>query len=206
MIGIFTANTEGWKKLTHFSSYGIKIFTYYIIRPEVRKYFGITSLEQCPTHSLPIGEKTETNKWLILDANKTMELNYLDIAYPSLSQMKLFSFVENHKEVYYPEYFHKLVNSKVNNLYGLWEWFNFIRRALWMWIFRRDIKGSHQYFAWLDMCSEITARYADQYKASIVKRLLSQINYNVIAPADLLNIIYDGIQAGEMIEIKNLCS
>lgn len=196
-FGIFTANTKGWRKFS--LSYLIKLFTWYIIKPEVRKYFGLESIEDCPTHSVVFGERTKSNEILILEANKTMELSYFRIAYPN-DGMRKFSYVINHIAGRDMDAFKSLVKDKINNLYGIWEYFNFLRRALWWWIFRRDIKGSHQYFAWLDMCSELVARDMDNHNLPKVKEELRKINFNVLAPADLLNIAYTGIYAGEIIE------
>lgn len=196
-FGIFTANTKGWKKFS--LSYAIKLFTWYIIKPEVRQYFGLEGIEDCPTHSVVFGERTKSNEILILEANKTMELSYFRIAYPN-DGMRKFSYVINHIAGRDMDAFKSLVKDKINNLYGIWEYFNFLRRALWWWIFRRDIKGSHQYFAWLDMCSELVARDMDNHNLPKVKEELRKINFNVLAPADLLNIAYTGIYAGEIIE------
>lgn len=198
-FGIYTAPTYGWKrKFT--ASYGIKLFTYFHLNKETKKYFGIDKVEDCPTHAIVFGERTETGEQLIFEANKTMELNYYSLTYGQTLYMRKFSYVINHRQIRDLNFFKLLVKQKGNNLYGLWEWFNFIRRAFWWWIFRRDIKGSHQYFAWLDMCSELVARDIMEHPLPKVKAELSKINFNVISPADLLNIAYTGILNGEIIQ------
>lgn len=197
-FGIVTADTKGWKRKFTLS-YLIKVFTWYIIKPEVREYFGLNSIEDCPNHSIVFGERTKTNEVLIFEANKTMELNYFKVAYPN-DGVKKFSYVVNHIAGRDMNAFKLLVQDKSGKLYPLWEFINFIRRALWWWIFRRDIKGAHQYFAWLDVCSELVARDMDNHNLPKAKEELRKINFNVLAPADLLNIAYIGILAGEIIE------
>lgn len=197
-FGIYTAPTKGWKKLS--LSYAIKLFTYFHFTKEAKEYFKIKGIEDTPTHAVVYGEFTETGERLIFEANKTMELNYLSFTYGDSQNMMEFGYVVKHRQVRDLDAFKRLVKNKANNLYGFWEWLNYIRRALWWWIFRRDIKGTHQYFAWLDVCSELVARDMMEHNLPKVINELSKINFNVISPVDLLNIAYIGIKEGEIID------
>lgn len=194
-FGIYTAPSEGL-------SYMIKIFTWYAIRPEVRKFFGLKSVHDCPTHSIVYGEKTEDQYLLLLESNKTNELNYDAHKYGNTPRMMKFSYIIKGEHTRDNEIFRDLVKTRGNLFYAVWQWLNFIRRGLWWWIFRRDIKNSKQWFSLWDVCSELVARdmktHAVKYILNTVRRGLNEINFNVVAPADLLNIIYDAIQAKEI--------
>ena len=191
--GIFTANTKGWRKFG--TSYLIKLFTYFHLRPEVKEFFGINGVEDCPTHSFIYGELTETAEQQIFEANPTMQLKYD----PYGSNARRFSYCKDHRTIKNIEAYKKLVREKNGRVYPFWEWLNFIRRALMWWVFRTDIKGWHQYFAWYDHCSELTARDIDTNPLPTVLEEIRAINFNVISPADLLNAMYTGIENGEII-------
>jgi hypothetical protein len=195
--GIFTAKTNGFKGKFS-ASYGIKIFTWYRIRPEVRKFFGLKSIEDCPTHSIVYGEKTESGSQLLFEANKTMELNYAEHTYPTDEGMKLFSYVIDGILTRDMDAFKKLVGDKGNHIYGIAEWLNYIRAAFLWWIFKKDVKGKHQYFADNDVCSEITARDNMNHPCPVMRESLLKIDFNNIAPSDLFNTTYDGIKAKEV--------
>lgn len=192
-FGIYTANTKGWKKFS--LSYPIKLFTYFHLRPEVKEHFDIKGIEDCPTHSFIYGERTESGGQQIFEANPTIQLRYD----PYGNNARRFSYCKDHRTVKNIEGYIKLVKEKNGRVYPFWEWLNFIRRALMWWVFRTDIKGWHQYFAWNDHCSELTAR--DNYINPIPKfnEEIEAINFNVISPSDLLNASYTGICNGEII-------
>lgn len=196
--GVYTASTKGFKKKFTLS-YGIKLFTYYILKKEVKQYFGIKSLEDTPTHAIIYGEKTAMDQ-LIFEANPTMQLKY--DPYGADAGMKKFSYLVMGKQVRDNLAFKNVTKEKVGKIYPFWEFLNFIRRAFWWWLFRRDIKGAHQYFTWLDVCSELVAKDIVLHPLKKTKQELQKIDFNVFSPADLLNVLYVGINSDEILWVK----
>ena len=194
MITLFSANTRdlGWKRFFN-PSYIIKLFTWWEIRPEVRAHFGLKCIEDCPTHSWVDGEMTISGKWIIFEANKTMELNKK--YYPC----KTFDY-KCGTDI---DLFWELVKSHKGKVYAIWQWWNHFRRALLWWIFGYDNLHSKQLFGWLLVCSEICyddmINHTKNYKLPNLTEILSKINKNVYSPAQIYNTIFDS--EGELEEV-----
>ena len=194
MITQFSANTRelGWKRFFN-SSYLVKLFTWWEIRPEVRAFFGLKDIHDCPTHSWVTGEMTISGAWIIFEAKKTMEMGYK--YYPCRTF--------DYKCGTDIDLFRELIRSHKGKVYAIWQWINFIKRGLYWWIFGYDNLKSKQWFTWLWHCSEICyddmTNHTKDYKLPNLTEILSGINKNVYSPAQIYNTIYDS--KGELKEV-----
>ena len=194
MISLFLANTRnlGWRRFFN-TSYIIKLFTWWEIRPEVREYFGLKSIEDCPTHGWNDGEKgSVSGRTYIFESRKTNQQGWKyypcrTFEFKCGSDFSLFEVV---------------VRSAEDKVYAIWLWFNFFRRAMWWWIFRRNVIYSKQWFGWLYVCSKITFKlikyHCESYELPNLSKAIKGLNENVISPAYHYNIIYDS--KGELYE------
>ena len=194
MISLFSANTRnlGWKRFFN-SSYIIKLFTWWEIRPEVREFFGLKDIHDCPTHGWNDGEKgTVSGRTYIFESRKTNQQGWK--YYPC----RTFAFQCGGDF----SLFEAVVRSAENKVYAIWLWFNFFRRAMWWWIFKRNVIYSKQWFGWLYVCSKITFKlikyHCESYELPNLTKAIKGLNENVISPAYHYNIIYDS--KGELYE------
>lgn len=199
MVSQFSAQTRHLGKYEKYfnSSYLIKLFTNWEIKPEVREYFKLGDIHDCPTHAWKRGEKSISGKWIILEADVRNWLNYE--YYPC----RVFDYRSGSDY----ELFEKLRKESHGKVYAIWQWFNFIRRALLWWIFGRDNLKSKQLFTKFWVCSEICyddmKNHSDDYDYPVLSGILSKINKNVYSPAQMYNTLYSAIKAGEMEEVEN---
>lgn len=212
MIGIFTANTDGFKKKFTLS-FLIKLFTWYEFKELVTNYDKLKgcTFKDTPTHTLFGDIRMDGEKRIIFESNLTQQLNYY---YPCRWE---FEFVFRHKRVYDPDLFHKVSGQTITQTYAFFQLLYFIRKWIWCVPFKRllplwskifhggkDIALWGNWFVKNDICTEQCAKFAYEhtrkYAMGIVRTHLTKRNINNFSPSSILDMMLAAEKWGETIE------
>lgn len=214
MIGIFVANTDGFKRKFTLS-FLIKLFTWYEFKQLVTKCDKLKgcTFKDTPTHTLFGDIKCDGEKRLIFESSLTQQLNYY---YPSRWE---FEFVSKHKRIYDPELFHKVAGATITQTYAILQLLYFVRRwfwcvpfkwlyPFWSWLFHggKNIKLWGNWFVSNDICTEQCAKFArenaSKYSLATIRTNLMKTNINNYSPTGILEMMLEAEVWGETIERK----
>lgn len=211
MIGIFVANTDGFKaKFT--LSFLIKLFTWYEFKELIAKYDKLKgcTFRDTPTHTLFGDIKCDGDRRLIFESNLTQQLNYY---YPSKWE---FEFIHRHKVIYDPLLFHKIAQQTITQTYAVLQLIYFVRRWFWSVPFKwllplwskfhgnKPIKLWGNWFVSNDICTEQCAKFArehaSKYGLGKIRMNLLKTNINNYSPTGILEMMLEAELWGEVIQ------
>ena len=205
MIGIFTANTDGFKaKFT--LSFAIKFFQYWYLKEFKKNHIGFNwmKMSDIPTHSLVGYDVGSTGEKIIFESSKTQQL------YPYYKSEYEFKFDVVDKELFW-----ELVKKSIGNWYAFFQLYYFIKMAFWMTLFPRwfvnvwaDVfHGGKHIFRWgnafvsFQICTEqaynLMQMYANKYNLGATHKELGTVNANNVMPLKLLDMCLNLRREGE---------
>lgn len=208
MIGIFTANTDGFKKKLTLS-FAIKFFTYWYLKEFKRRHpaFEWMKMKDIPTHSLIGYDEGRQGQVIIFESSKTQQI----FPYYQCNYEFVFK-VGNDVDLFW-----KTVKKSVGKWYGIFQLWYFVKTWFWMTFFpdwfvklwseifhgNKTILLWGNPFVWFQICTEqcYSLMWKYVYKYGYVETLdqLERANANNIFPLLLLDMCLEITEKREMI-------
>lgn len=198
MIGIFVANTNGFKKKFTLS-FAIKLVSYWYLKEFKQRNpeFNWMGINDISTHTLIGYDTGKTGEKIIFESSKTQQLRHY---YKSEYEFEFKDGVD-------VEIFWEVTKESIGNWYGVFQLYYFIRTAFWMIFFPKwFVKiwanlfhgGKHIFqwgnpFVWFQICTEQAYTYCDKedkkYGYPSLREQLNRVNSNNVSPLLLLDML-----------------